>query len=250
MRLLNSPAGRALCPPAQVSKLEAGLRFTDILFGFVISQLFLRLLHWQTLTTFVQLQLITGTLLVLGSWIGFRRSLNRSGYEVKFFNLPFLRFLLDQGMVLLYFQVATRVPDSASPKISVAGVTRATIETLFLVYILYFLWDLLALRMAAVTRINDEGKEVLKYSRIDEKGNETGESARDGWGFGITAVFTALFALLYLLTRHHGIDTAGADARLGVAIGLLALYRFAKEVRTTFRPSRGASPAVSTQSAA
>ena len=46
---------------------------------------------------------------MLGSWIGFRRSLNRTTYEVKFFNLPLFRFLMDQLMVILYFRIAVRV---------------------------------------------------------------------------------------------------------------------------------------------
>src|SRR5438132_902411 len=101
---------RVVSPPAEVSKVDTGLRFTDILFGFVIRELFLRLQNWATLPWFVRWQLIAGTALVLGSWIGFRRSLNRSSYELKFFNLPLLRFVLDQLMVILYFRVAVLAP--------------------------------------------------------------------------------------------------------------------------------------------
>jgi hypothetical protein len=56
-----------ISPPAEVSKRDTGLRFTDILFGFVISQLFVRLQNWGLLDWYVRLQLITGTALVLGS---------------------------------------------------------------------------------------------------------------------------------------------------------------------------------------
>ena len=54
-----------------------------------------------------QWQLIVAAVLVLGSWIGFRRSIHRSQYEVKFFNLPFLMFIADQLMIILYFRIAT-----------------------------------------------------------------------------------------------------------------------------------------------
>ena len=67
-------------PPADVSKADTGIRFTDILFGFVIKELFVRLQNWSQLDWFVRWQLIAGTALVLGSWIGFRRSLNRTGH--------------------------------------------------------------------------------------------------------------------------------------------------------------------------
>ena len=235
---------RALSPSAEVSSLETGLRFTDILFGFVISQLFLRILHWDTLPWFLRLQLICGTVLVLGSWIGFRRSLNRSFYEVKFFNLPFFRFLLDQSMVILYFLVATRAPNTAHPDVPVNGVTQATVQSLFFIWVLYLSWDFLAVWMSYVKR-----DDTLKYPRIDANRKRTAERATDWWGFGITAVFTLLLGVLYWTTHGKAIGGSGADARLITAIVLLLLYRFVKEVRSTFK-SAGAGPAGSTQSSA
>jgi hypothetical protein len=77
MAELKSIAHLAWSPPAEVSKIETGLRFTDILFGFVISQLFVRIEEWEHIPTYIRWQLVVGTVLVLGSWIGFRRSLNR-----------------------------------------------------------------------------------------------------------------------------------------------------------------------------
>jgi len=59
-----------------------------------------RLSNWTQLSVAVRGHLIVGTILVLGSWIGFRRSLKRSRYQVKFFNLPFFLFLLDQLMLV------------------------------------------------------------------------------------------------------------------------------------------------------
>ena len=92
-----SPRWRvALHPIPQVGRIDTSLRYTDILFGFVIRELFLRLQNWPDLTAAVRWHLIVGTTLVLGSWIGYRRSLNRSSYEVKFFNLPLARFIVDQ----------------------------------------------------------------------------------------------------------------------------------------------------------
>ena len=37
----------ALRPPAAVGQVDTGLRFTDVLFGFVIRDLFLRLEDWS-----------------------------------------------------------------------------------------------------------------------------------------------------------------------------------------------------------
>src|ERR1051325_11821190 len=100
----------ALHPKPELIKFDTSLRYTDILFGFVIREIFLRLQYWQSINRFILLQLSGCVALVLGSWIGYRRSLNRSSFEVKFFNLPFFRFLLDQAMLILYFQVAGLTP--------------------------------------------------------------------------------------------------------------------------------------------
>jgi hypothetical protein len=91
----------ALSPPAAFDRRDTGLRFTDILFGFVIREIFVRLQEWSELDAIVKWQLVASSMLVLGSWIGFRRSLNRSDYQPKFVNLPFLRFVIDQLMIIL-----------------------------------------------------------------------------------------------------------------------------------------------------
>jgi hypothetical protein len=81
----------------------------------------------------------------LGSWIGYRRSLNRSSYEVKFFNLPLVRFIVDQGMLVLYFRIAvlTKVDGSDSPVASV--LVTDTARFVVYVFILYVVWDFLGI---------------------------------------------------------------------------------------------------------
>jgi hypothetical protein len=68
----------AVHPPPEVSVADNGLKFTDILFGFVIREVFLRLANWKALEWYVRWQLILTSAVVLGSWIGFRRSRNRA----------------------------------------------------------------------------------------------------------------------------------------------------------------------------
>src|SRR5947207_7928440 len=80
-----------LHPKPELVRLDTSLRYTDILFGFVIREIFLRLQYWHNLNLDAWLYLLVCLALVLGSWIGYRRSLNRSSYEVKFFNLPLFR---------------------------------------------------------------------------------------------------------------------------------------------------------------
>lgn len=202
---------RFVSPPAEQSRHGTGLQFTDILFGFVISQVFLRLQHWGDLSDFSRHQLICSTVLVLGSWIGFRRSLNRSEYELKFFNLPFFRFVLDQVMLVLYFRVATLTPLDPKKEVNVADVTHETVKALCIIFMLYLAWDLLGQWMA---------RWAPKYSK----------SKKDWIGPSIT--FGGLVALLLLL---HWIDSAQsfhATTYLTVAIAVLLLYRWGKEMRS------------------
>jgi hypothetical protein len=214
-----SKLGKILAPPAQASEFDTGLRFTDILFGFVIRELFLRLQHWSELPGYVRWQLITAAVLVIGSWIGFRRSLNRSSYELKFFNLPLLRFGLDQTMVLLYFRIATLSPnlDDKTAKVpDAATLARHTAWILLLIFVLYILWDFFGIWMGFAP----------KY---------TNGSSPDGWGFLISGLCLAVGFALWRVADSQDLSRAGAEKLLAVATALLLAYRFGKEIRTSFQ---------------
>lgn len=205
---------KAFLPPAEKDTPDAGLRFTDILFGFVIRELFLRLQNWSTLPSFVRWQLVAATALVLGSWIGFRRSLKRTEYDIKFFNLPFTRFAIDQLMLILYFRVAVLTPYPHAGHVDPDALTGSTVKALTYVFALYLVWDLLGLWMAC----------SHKY-----------EVKKDGVGLLITLVSFGFFVLLFELVRGSKIDAADAGHWLLAATVLLLGYRFAKEIRTSAR---------------
>jgi hypothetical protein len=221
---------RILSPPAEVDASDTGLRFTDILFGFVIFQLFLRLQDWGKLDGFVRWQLITGATLVLGSWIGFRRSLSRSSYQPKFFNLPFFRFVLDQAMVILYFRVAVMYPNNPSEPVDPDSLVHPTVLTLLLIFALYGAWDALGIWMA-FAREGDKPK----YGVIRDEEKTSEEDNRNWAGLGITLAWLAFFVLLYWFTRERSFGALGADLVFGVATGLLLTYRLAKDIRTSWR---------------
>jgi hypothetical protein len=227
---------RMIFPPAQVDPADSGLRFTDILFGFVIRELFVRLQNWSSLPWFVRWQLIVATILVLGSWIGFRRSLHRPSYQLKFFNIPLIRFALDQTMVVLYFRIAVLTPSNppANLDFGAGGLTHDTLTTLLLIFALYAIWDLLGMLMASA---GPDGNPI--YPKINERNQMTKDRSSTNWqGFFISLV--ALVIIAYTLGTHpgSGFDATAAENLFISGTALLIAYRFAKEVRTSlqFKP--------------
>lgn len=217
-----------LCPPPEPGRVETGLRFTDILFGFVIRELFLRLQNWSQLDSYVRWHLVVGATLVLGSWIGFRRSLNRTTYEVKFFNLPLFRFLMDQLMVILYFRIAVLTDIERKSFPTAHELATTTIELLVSVFLLYVVWDVLGIWMAKA-RAPAKANGVKPRYPVVRDGKMTGEQQpADYAGLAISAVSLALFGI----TRCF---FATPSSQFVAAVIILLAYRAAKEVRTSWR---------------
>lgn len=215
-----------LVPTAQVSSLDTSLRYTDILFGLVIREVFVRLKDFPNIPTDRLLHLLVAAILVIGSWIGYRRSANRSDYEVKFFNIPLFKFLTDQGMLVLYFKVATITAVSA------AALAGTTTQLVTLVFVLYFVWDLLGVWMAQARRNG-----ALIYSKIDkDKKEPTGTPLVVDWEGALITFIGLLIVLLLDCPKLRLTPTANFIALSAV----LVLYRYAKEVKTTWRAARAA----------
>ena len=215
----------ALHPTPSVSQRDTSLRYTDILFGFVIKELFVRIQYWmqpQHWNTAVGLQLFVGTVLVLGSWIGYRRSLNRSAWEVKFFNLPLFRFILDQMMLILYFRIAVLAPDQGKELAMTADqLANGTIMLVVFIFCLYVCWDLLGIWMAVA---KCDG--MYRYRMVGDDNKPTNDQQDRDWnGFYISLVCLALAAFLW--------STCGNPncLLLGIA-AMLLVYRWAKETKT------------------
>jgi hypothetical protein len=218
----------ALAPAPESDPHETGLTFTDILFGFVITQIFVRMQNWTDLSGYVRLQLLVSTALVLGSWIGFRQSLNRPAYKLRFFNLPLARFALDQLMILLYFRVAVLTPGSpdtgAIPvePLTPSELTTDTLKVLSIVFALYLLWDLGGIWMGC----------LKKY--------ET--SNRDLFAPAITSVFLVAILIVFHVASETDVDASSASWLLGVATVLLVGYRVAKDIRSALKPKSEPCP--------
>lgn len=225
-----------LHPPPEVSVADNGLKFTDILFGFVIREVFLRLASWRGLQPYVRWQLILTSAVVLGSWIGFRRSRNRAHYEIKFFNLPWFRFVCDQFMLVFYFRLAILTPqtlDKLPP--SAAEVVRGSLIDICLIFVLYLVWDILNVWMA-ISRVDSKPRypEIVK--------NEMTPKARapDLAGTSITA--GALFLLIVLTVVPSGTQTQERPVLVVlIALFIVIGYRFAKEWKTSSRAATDSS---------
>lgn len=232
----------ALHPKPELVKFDTSLRYTDILFGFVIREIFLRLQYWQSVNRFILLHLFVCVALVLGSWVGYRRSLNRSSYEVKFFNLPFFRFLLDQAMLILYFQVAGSTPVdfstlTATP-LNPDLLAQNTVKLLVYIFFLYLLWDLLGIWMA---KSKDSGKPRYPDTRdnVDKDKNKIKDAQKwqhaDWPAVAITFGIFVTFTVFWLLITQGCAPAGKPILTFTVAIVLLVLYRFVKEIKTEWR---------------
>jgi hypothetical protein len=225
----------AIHPIPELERFDTSLRYTDILFGFVIRELFLRLQSWTQLDLAVRLHLIVGTTLVLGSWIGFRRSLHRSGYQVKFFNLPLFRFLIDQMMLILYFRIAV-LTDAGGRGVTVASdLARNTVKLVMYVFVLYMVWDLLGIWMSTAKTTGADGKKNPLYPVVRNSEMTNEQQRVNVVGFLITVGTTAFLVVFWLLANCFTPN----PLFLGTTALLLA-YRWAKETRTSWQSLRPA----------
>jgi hypothetical protein len=217
-------------PFPEVSKTDTSLRYTDILFGFVIRELFLRLQNWTGLDGSTRWHLVIGTVLVLGSWVGYRRSLKRSAYEVKFFNLPLLKFIADQLMLILYFRIAVMTPAVGT---LVAGATPLppdvlATQTTFLVvevFLLYIIWDALGIWMAASKLSSGEPRYPVVRDQKKTPDPEPVEWSGPLITLGCLIAVTVVWAAAPYLNPWVP----------GLTLGVLLVYRFFKEIRTSWR---------------
>jgi hypothetical protein len=234
-----------LHPKPELVRFDTSLRYTDILFGFVIREIFLRLQYWQNLNYFVLLHLSVSLALVLGSWIGYRRSLNRTSYEVKFFNLPFFRFLLDQGMLILYFQIAGLTSVDLGKPITGPNASAAltpdpqilvhnTMNLLVIIFILYLAWDLLGIWMAKA-RVSGKPRYSDPRENFDKETykikDDTKPQRADVQAVIITGAALVFFIILLILSWSAMIEPRLIQI---FAIILLLLYRLAKETKTSW----------------
>jgi hypothetical protein len=227
---MNNRLRAVFHPIPEPERFDTSLRYTDILFGFAIRELFIRLQNWTQLDGAVQLHLVVATTLVLGSWIGFRRSLYRSGYQVKFFNLPLFRFLLDQLMLILYFRIAVLTEVNGKGSLAAGDLAKSTTKIILYIFVLYFAWDLLGVWMAKAKTTAADGSKKPLYPVVEESKMTTEEQRVNWWGLLITVLSLGLVVLLWRFA-----DCLTPYESFVATTVLLFLYRWAKEIRTSWQ---------------
>lgn len=199
--------------------LATGLRFTDVLFGFVLRELVIRLVDWRVQPWWVRGHLILTAVVVLGSYVGYRNSRKRADYKVRFVNLPLLRFVLDQTMVFAYFRMAITTQDvdlATNPALSARWarpetLARIDLAMLALITGCYLAWDLLGHAMAR--RTDEQGRH--RYPQI------TADPVRTMMSAGLAAGVVIALAWVHLVAFTSGpLLVLQALAILSIVAGL------------------------------
>ncbi|MEJ7765399.1 MAG: hypothetical protein WKF86_07875 [Acidimicrobiales bacterium] len=203
--------------------LATGLRFTDVLFGFVLRELVIRLVDWRVQPWWVRGRLILAAVVVLGSYVGYRNSRKRADYKVRFVNLPLLRFVLDQTMVFAYFRMAIATQDVDLATTPAAPTSWGTPETLAridsamvaLIVCCYLAWDMLGHAMAQRT----DAERRHRYPQI------TADWVRTA----MTAGLLAAAAVALAWAHFTGLTSRQVLVLQGLAIVSVVAYRTAKD---------------------
>ena len=132
-------------PPVE-DKRVVGVSFIDVLFALVVGLILEPLRDFDTVTGPGRAHLVVAAVLTILSWIGYHNSHNRPKYLIRFPNLPLFQFMLDVGMVVVYWLTAstyegTEPPHSPEP----TAVPEAWLVTI--AFVLYCAWDFIALRI-------------------------------------------------------------------------------------------------------
>lgn len=183
---------------------------SDILSGERVKEVlrtrYISLLHLSVVTT-----------LTVTSVIGYYTSVNLPKLRVRFFNKPFLQFLLDVMMVFVYFlliQVA-ETPTSAAD-------ARPEVYLVFLSFVLYALWDLVSYMLT----VDGDAQKALGRDYDPTAPRKYG---RRRW---VTVWFTAVAGVMAIGIGIYGnyLSTRGVAVVDSILIVILLVYRIAKSV--------------------
>jgi hypothetical protein len=202
--------------PARLDESLTSLTFTDVIFGLVFTQIFIRASALGGLSTALDVHLALSFAVAVGSYIGYRGSLKRGTYKLAFFNLPLLRFILDLFMIFLYYVLAvTPVETNKAPPLVHA---RADAFAILLIFAAYLAWDL-------VSKLMSTGD----YKQVSFDGRRTLVTVG---GLIIAAVVFGIAS-----TTSHPLSQHLAIVVDSILIAMVIMYRWAKDCIATTPPA-------------
>jgi hypothetical protein len=194
--------------PKQIDESLTSLTFTDVIFGLVFTEIFIRAAALRALPAALDVHLALALAVAAGSYIGYRGSLKRGTYKLAFFNLPLLRFVLDLVMIFLYYVLAVTPPGIKSPSSLVHPRTDSFV--VLLIFVAYLAWDAVSWWMAKA------GYDAIVFQPLRMRVTM----------FGVLAAVVVLVLALVVrppLGQHLAITV---DSLL---IGIVILYRWLKD---------------------
>jgi hypothetical protein len=210
---------------------DTSLRFTDVLFGFALREVVLRLVKWEQLNVASRIHLLLTTLVILGSYVGFRNSQKRGRFKLRFLNLATMRFVLDQAMVFLYFLLALYISldkDPATGQLSpspAAALSRFDARVIVAIFALYFVWDLISHWMARCGR--------YFISKGDPNAEPTTSDLRlqaPMYRTVVTGAALAIACALMLVSEYAEPKGSAATWLIAAMAGLAVTYRLTKDM--------------------
>jgi hypothetical protein len=218
---------------------RAGITFVNILFGLVVTQAAIQLagelvklwvLHGPEVDDARVSHLLVAITLAVLSWIGYHQSQHYPPFLIKFINIPFIQFFLDVLMVLLYYVVVATAENTTAKNGAILN-TSAKPEAIlvFGAFLLYVAWDFLGFRLF---------RDRQYTSRFQTPRPPDKSFGPRRW---VSVIFTLLAGLLAAGVWFSDPSTPRTVIAIdGVIIGLLFLYRIAKQ---------GVDPKVKTRTA-
>jgi hypothetical protein len=150
-----------LTKPGEVDPTKTGITFVDVLFALVVAEALEPLRNWDNFVPNGRWHVTVAVVLTLASWIGYHTSPHRPKYVITFFNWPLAQFLLDIGMVIVYWITVITYEKSRSA----AQTAWPEAVLVCIAFALYFLWDLVGWRIKKSDDYPDEKPKAGDWRR-------------------------------------------------------------------------------------
>ncbi|MGA8725555.1 MAG: hypothetical protein WB565_10970 [Acidimicrobiales bacterium] len=186
---------------------QIGVDFIDILFGFVVAEIFAAFTTVQGNEYASWANLILALAIVVFSWLGYHKAKDAYSRTISFRDPSIIQFLIDVGVVALYLALVKQ-SEHAQAVARLAPHQPLSIRpqaiTIIAIFGLYLIWDLLQIHLAD-----------------DSKKSQATEHT--WWSFGFFVAFAVYSAIIIWVWRPNSNETIViADA---VYLLLTYLYR-------------------------